>query len=258
MSRVAASTNTSSPGSMRVLPSQTMQRSGRRSPAVDGDDAHVDVGHAAAASRRCCGAPAAPPATARTAIRLTRPSANSQHLQRLGVLDQLADVARHATPRGRSPRSTAKPSLPSSGLPSWNSGERTRAMRRRHVEHVVRDLAGHEVGLVQRARRRSACRRRRAPASRSTDGLDAVADHAAQVEAVLQLAQALRVGVDDGDVVALGDQALGDAFADAAGAEDEDVQRRAPGRSGSSARRTCLRRSGTRARRGRCAPPGSR
>ena len=44
----------------------------------------------------------------------------------------------------------------------------------------------------------------------------AAADDRAQVEPVLQLAQALRLDIDDGDVVRLRDQALGDRAADLA------------------------------------------
>jgi hypothetical protein len=89
------------------------------------------------------------------------------------------------------------------------------------AEHVVRDLAGHQVGFVQRSAgdehvgvlgARAAQHRR----------LNAVAGHAAQVEPVFQLAQAVGVGVDHGDVVLLGHQAFGHAFAHAAGAQDDD------------------------------------
>ena len=85
--------------------------------------------------------------------------------------------------------STAKPLLPISGLPSANSGLRTRAMRGRHVEQVVRDLAGHEVGLVQRRAGDQHVGVLGAGLAQHR-GLDAVADHAAQVEPVLQRAQA--------------------------------------------------------------------
>jgi len=55
--------------------------------------------------------------------------------------------------------------------------------------------------------------------------LDAVAHHAAQVQALFEQAQARRVLVNDGDVVLLGDQAFSDAFAHAARAQDDDVHK---------------------------------
>ena len=60
----------------------------------------------------------------------------------------------------------------------------------------------------------------------------AAAHHGAQVEPVLQRAQALRLEVDHRDVVLLGNQALGDRAADLAGAQDDDLHssRRPTGR----------------------------
>ncbi len=85
---VAASRNTSSPGSMRVLPSQARQR---RVAAVDRDDAHLHVGHQArdlgqaVAHQRAAGERAHDD-------QADPPLGELHHLQRLGVLDQLADV----------------------------------------------------------------------------------------------------------------------------------------------------------------------
>ena len=120
--------------------------------------------------------------------------------------------------------STAKPSLPSSGLPSVELGAaQARDAGRWHpLKTVMRYLAGHQVGLVQRRAGdqhvgvfgTGIAQHRR---------LDAVAHHTTQVHAVLQRGQALRVGVDDGDVVLLRHQALGDALAHTAGAEDQDL-----------------------------------
>jgi hypothetical protein len=49
-----------------------------------------------------------------------------------------------------------------------------------------------------------------------------VAGHGAQVEALLQHAQARRVGIDHGDIVGLGDEVLGRGRPDLAGAQDDD------------------------------------
>jgi hypothetical protein len=86
----------------------------------------------------------------------------------------------------------------------------------------VRDLAGDQVGLVERRAGDEEVGVGDAGVAQHR-GLQAVAHHAAQVEPVLQRGQPRGVGVDHGDVVALGDEALGDALADAAGAEDDDV-----------------------------------
>ena len=56
-------------------------------------------------------------------------------------------------------------------------------------------------------------------------GLDAAADHAAQVKARLQIAQAACIGIDDGDVVALGHQAVRHTFAHAPCAKNDDFHR---------------------------------
>ena len=91
-----------------------------------------------------------------------------------------------------------------------------------NIENVVGDLADHQIRLVGRRAGNdhvgvfgpSLAQHRR---------LDAIANHAAQVQTLFQQPQASRVLVDDGDVVLLGHQAFSDAFAHAASAEDDDV-----------------------------------
>ena len=142
------------------------------------------------------------------------------HLQCLGKLHQLLDVARD------------------------------RSLGADHVAHGKAVLAQqfHVLGPLGRAQARDAVRGMKAHegglAHRQVDGvigragqqqvgivgagigqhrrLRAVSQDAAQVEALLQLGQQFRIVVDHGDVVALGYQMLGDAFADAAGTEDDD------------------------------------
>ena len=53
-----------------------------------------------------------------------------------------------------------------------------------------------------------------------------IADNSAQVEAVLQLAQATGVGIHHGDVIGLGHQVLGDGAADLTGSQDDDAHSR--------------------------------
>jgi len=91
-----------------------------------------------------------------------------------------------------------------------------------HIEHVVRHLAHHQVGLVGRGTGDQHVGVLGAGLAQHR-GLDAIAHHAAQVQPFFQRAQARRVLVDDGDVVLLRHQALGHAFADAPGAQNDDV-----------------------------------
>ena len=92
-----------------------------------------------------------------------------------------------------------------------------------NVVLVRRNLAGHQIGLVALRNRdqhvgvfdagpfqdRRVCRA-------ASDG--------AQVQPVLQQAQARAVDVDDGDVIGFGNQTFGHAGADLARAEDDDFQ----------------------------------
>ena len=57
-----------------------------------------------------------------------------------------------------------------------------------------------------------------------------VADDSAQVEAVLQLAQAAGVSVDHGDVIGLRHQIFGHGTADLTGSQDDDAQSEFPQR----------------------------
>ena len=54
-------------------------------------------------------------------------------------------------------------------------------------------------------------------------GLNAIAHHTAQIQALFEQPEACWVLVDDGDVVLLGNQAFSDAFAHTAGAQNDDV-----------------------------------
>ena len=120
---VAASTKTSSPGSMRVSPSH---HGGWRVAPVDGHDAHRQSG----TSLRQLGDDVRHqrPAVHRAHRDQADPAVGElEHLQRLGVLDQLAHVGGQ-TLRGRSPRRREASGPVSGSEPCSNSGERTRAI----------------------------------------------------------------------------------------------------------------------------------
>jgi hypothetical protein len=188
--------------------------------AVDGDDAHLAIGVARAELRqRARGHLAA----RRHAHRHQVGAAlrELQHLQRLGVLDQLVHVARD---RGLGADHLVHREA-FLGQQRVAIGELLRAQpcdRLGDAEAVVRDLAGHQVGgIVGRAGDEQVgvlgaglgLHRR----------LRAVAHHAAHLDVVLQDAQPRPVGVDHRDVVLLRRQCLGHALANAARAQNDDL-----------------------------------
>jgi hypothetical protein len=91
----------------------------------------------------------------------------------------------------------------------------------------VGHLAADQVGLVLRGAGDQHVRIARTGFGQHVR-LDAAAHHTAQFDAFFEFAQAHRVGVDDGDVVALGDERAGHTLADPACAEDDDLQRSTP------------------------------
>ena len=190
-------------------------------PAVDADDAHVGPGHAfaqpgdAVAHQRCARHRA-------HRHQAGQPVGEFAHLQRLGVLDQLADVARerflgadHAVDGEAVLAEQRAAFLVGAGAHARDA--------RRDAEHLVGDLAADQVGLVLGGAGDQHVAIARTGLGQHV-GLDAAAHHAAQFEAFFELAQPPRVGVDDRDVVALRHQCAGHALADPAGAEDDDFQ----------------------------------
>jgi len=97
----------------------------------------------------------------------------------------------------------------------------------RDVEHGRGQLAGDQVGLVALGDRENHVG---VAGSGAFQGfrMAGIADYGAQVEAILQFAQATGIGIDDGDVVGFGYQILGHGTADLAGAEDDDAQTESP------------------------------
>ena len=187
---------------------------------VDGHDAHVHARHQVRdlGQRVLHQRPAGHRAHRDQAHQAVR---ELQHLQRLGVLDELADVGRHRLLGAD--QLVDREALAVHQLAAVDElGAAHARDGGRHVEAQLGHLAGHQVGLVQR---------------RAGDqqvgvldagflehaGLHAVAGHGAQVQPLLQLGQTGDVGVDDGDVVLLGHQALGHALAHAARAQDQDL-----------------------------------
>jgi len=149
-----------------------------------------------------------------------------QHLQRLGVFDQLLDGARdgrlgadHAAD-GKAFRAQQTVVLAKVGQAQARDGGGD-------AEHVVCHLAGHQVGGVQVGAGDEQVAVVGAGVAQHR-GLNAVAGHAAQLQPLLQPAQALGVGVDDGDVVGLRGQRLGHALPHAAGAKNQDLHRGRP------------------------------
>ena len=190
-------------------------------PAVDRNDAHVGIGHAlaqlgdAVAYQRRAGHCAHRHQTG-------QPVRELAHLQRLGVLDQLADVARqrflgadHAIDGEAFLAEERAVVLECIGANARNA--------RRNAEHLVGDLAADQVGLVLCSAGNQHVGIARTGFGQHV-GLDAAAHHAAQFDAFLEFAQARRVGVDDGDVVSLRHERAGHALADSACAEDDDFQ----------------------------------
>ena len=128
------------------------------------------------------------PATARTDTRQASPSREFAHLQRLGVLDQLADVARERL-LGADHAVDRKAFLAEQRAVVLEALERTRAMRVGMLNtwwatlqqtRLVSSMGGagdQHVGVA------------RAGLGQHV-GLDAAAHHAAQLEALFEFAQA--------------------------------------------------------------------
>ncbi|MNV18224.1 hypothetical protein D3C71_1090440 [compost metagenome] len=146
------------------------------------------------------------------------------HLHGLGVFDQLADVAGqglfgaddavHAKALGAGQPLIQRESVGTH--PRDALGD---------VEHQLRHLATHQVGLVLCSagdQQIGVLGARLGQHGR----FDAIAHHTAQVKARLQVAQAGCIGVDDCDVVALGHQAVCHALAHTARAEDDDFHKK--------------------------------
>jgi hypothetical protein len=151
-----------------------------------------------------------------------RAAGEFQHLQRLGELDELRDVIGDGFLRDDQVIDREGPVADQLGVVLEVGGPDPRDASR-HVEDLGREVAGDEVGLVALGRGdhhvgvigAGRAQRRR---------LRGVAHHRAQVEPVLQLGQALRIGIDDGDVVLFGDEALRHRCADPPGAQNDDLQ----------------------------------
>ncbi len=92
---------------------------------------------------------------------------------------------------------------------------------RRHVEDALRQLTGHQVGLVALRHRNHQVGIRR-PGVAQHAGRRCVADHRTQIQLVLQRHQARSVVIDDSDIVFFGNQPLGHAGTDLAGTENDD------------------------------------
>jgi hypothetical protein len=188
--------------------------------AVDGDDAHLHLRVAAGkagdgGAGQVAGVGHAHRHQVGAALR------EAQHLQRLGVFDQLVDVARdrglgadHAVDR-EAFLVQQRPALAELGRADARDGGGD-------AEHRVRHLAGHQVGFVHGGAGDEHVGVLGAGLAHHRR-LDAVADDTAQLQPVLQRVDAVGVGVDHGDVVLLQRQAFGHAFAHAAGAKDDDA-----------------------------------
>jgi hypothetical protein len=137
-----------------------------------------------------------------------------QHLQRAGVLDQAFDVPAHQLLGA------------DRGVHRGGDREVFRLAQPRHAggagELALGDLAGDQVDLVAGGHGHEQARFVRARL-RQHARMRGVADDRADVELLGQLAQALVVGVDHGDVVVLGGERRGDRGADLARAEDQDL-----------------------------------
>ena len=187
---------------------------------VDGHDAHrqLRVVHAHVADAHAYARRPQPRAHRGQA---GTPAGELAHLQGIGVLDELQDVAHH---RGFG----ADDGVHRKALGAQQRLRHIEARRPHarhagaHAEHHVGDLAADQVGFVLG---------RAGDQQVGVGGaglgqhlhVNAVAHDPAQVEPVLQLLQALGIGVDDGDVIALGDQALRHAVADPARPQDDDL-----------------------------------
>ncbi len=213
-----------------------------RKAAVDRDHAHGDIGSTGAhvgdahAHDRCAG-PGPDRGQAGTAAR------ELPHLQGLGILDELADVTREGLFRADDAVHRQALLAEQRATPLVAGAEARGAHARDargHVEEQLGDLAADQVGFIERGAGDEQVGIRGSGLGQHFR-IDAAADDTAQVETRLQVAQAPGVGVDDGDVVLLGHQAVGHALAHAARAQDDDLHlaRTEEGGSAPAAVRSC-------------------
>ena len=189
---------------------------------VQGDDAHGQVRHARTDSaNRLADHWRAGACTCRDQAGAA--ASKLAHLHGLGVLNQLADVARKRLFRANDPADTK--ALVAGQHLAVETARAHAGDARRNVEQELRHLAAHQIGFVLRRAGNQEVGVAR-PCLGQHAGLDPVADHAAQVKTRFELAQAPRVYIDDGNVIALGDQTLRNAAADAPRAEDDDFHAR--------------------------------
>ena len=180
------------------------------------------LGQQLAESRPASGCTSGPPCTARTATRLHPAAGELQHLQRLGILDQLARCSASPTlgadhrgrPRSR-PCRAGGAGLEVGGAQARDGG--------RDVEHVAAPPCRRPGWSRPAPRRRSACRRRRRRRACSTSGwmpLPATPRRSSR-----SCSSRSRCGSVSMTVMSLllRDQAFGDAFADAPGTQDQDL-----------------------------------
>ena len=144
-----------------------------------------------------------------------------QHLQGLGVLDELLDVAHHRL-FGANHMVDRKTGFVQQGIAFVEFWRAQAGDGGGHVEHIVGNLANHEVGLVGRGAGNHHVGIF-GPGFAQHRGLNAVAHHATQVQSLFQKTQTGGILVDDGDVVLLRDQTFSDTFAYTASAQDDDV-----------------------------------
>ena len=92
----------------------------------------------------------------------------------------------------------------------------------RNAKCHVCQLAAHQIGFVQRRTGDQQVGIRRSCFGQHAH-IRAIAHYAAQIEAILQILQTLSVRIDDRDVVALRNQALGHAVAHTACTQNNDL-----------------------------------
>ncbi|MPM31639.1 hypothetical protein SDC9_78195 [bioreactor metagenome] len=191
-----------------------------RKPPVDGDDAHRHVGRHQ--PQRADAVPHHGRATTRAHRHQACPAARKlAHLHGFGKLDELADVARQRF-LGADDAVHAEAVLAQQLLGLVQPRRTHPRDQLGHVEHHLRHLAAHQIGLVLRRAGNQQIGVVGAGLGQHLR-VDAIAHHAAQVVARLQLAQALRVLVDHRDVVAFRFQAVGHAGPHPARAQDDDL-----------------------------------
>ena len=199
--RVAARKNTSSPGWIIVSPSTGTLASSRNIATM-----RVSTfGIWRRSSLIGCDT-SGPPANARTAIRLARPSANSSTCSASGNSISLQQIVGHRL-LGEDHLRSAEAALADQVRMLLQLGVAHARDTRRNVVQIGGDLAGDQVGLVERGDGdqhvgvvgRAACLQHRRQRR--------IADQAAQIEPVLQLGDTRAVGVDHRDVVGFGHQA---------------------------------------------------